>query len=264
MSDESVIRLTSFLGVFLLVAMAEVLWSRRPLTVPKGRRWLANIVMVALDTGANRLAMPLMPVGMAELARVKGWGLLNLIAIPPWVGFAVAVLFLDLVIYLQHRAFHRIPLFWRFHRMHHTDLDLDVSSGNRFHPIEILVSTAIKLAAVAVSGAAPAAVVAFEVLLNATSLFTHGNVRLPVGFDRVLRLILVTPDMHRVHHSVIPRETDSNFSFNASWWDRLLGTYCDQPEAGHDGMVIGLREYRDPDRLGVWGLLMVPFRKPYG
>lgn len=264
MPNESSIRLICFLGVFLLVALAEILWPRRPLTVPKVRRWLANIVMVAIDTGVSRMLIPLMPVGMAKLAMAKGWGLLNHFSLPFWTGFVIAVLFLDLMIYLQHRAFHRIPICWRFHRMHHTDLDLDVSSGNRFHPIEILVSTAIKLAVVAVSGAAPAAVVTFEMLLNATSLFNHGNVRLPLVVDRLLRLVLVTPDMHRVHHSIIPIETDSNFSFNVPWWDRLLGTYHDQPKAGHDGMVIGLKEYRNQDNLGVWGLLLVPFRKPYG
>ena len=264
MPNESAIRLISFLGIFLLLALAEILRPRRPLTVPKGRRWLANIAMVALDTGVSRMVMPLMPVGMAGIARDKVWGLLNIVSLPPWAGVVIAVLFLDLVIYLQHRAFHRIPLCWRFHRMHHTDLDLDVSSGNRFHPIEIFVSTTIKLAAVAVSGAAPAAVITFEVLLNATSLFNHGNIHIPLGVDRLLRLVLVTPDMHRVHHSVIPAETDSNFSFNVPWWDRLLGTYRDQPKAGHDAMVIGLKEYRNPDKLGFWGMLMVPFRKPYG
>jgi len=261
---ESAIRLISFLGTFLLLALAELVWPRRPLTVPKGRRWLANIVMVAVDTGVTRLAVPLMPVGMAGIASVKGWGVLNLLPFPAWGEIAIAVLFLDLVIYVQHRAFHRIPLCWRFHRMHHTDLDLDVSSGNRFHPVEIAASTAIKLAAVAVIGATPLAVLIFEVLLNATSLFNHSNIRLPAPLDGWLRLVLVTPDMHRVHHSVIPRETDSNFSFNVPWWDRLLGTYRAQPREGHDGMTIGLKEYRDPDKLGLWGLLMVPFRKPYG
>jgi len=264
MPNESALRLAMFLGIFLLLALAEHIWPRRPLTVPKGRRWLTNIALVAFDTGFTRLAMPLMPVGVAVIAQTKGWGLLHQVSTPHWLRLLLAVLALDLVIYLQHRAFHRVPLFWRFHRMHHTDLDLDVSSGNRFHPVEILVSTAIKLAAVVVIGAAPEAVVTFEVLLNATSLFTHANLRFPLAFDRLLRLVLVTPDMHRVHHSVIPSETDSNFSFNASWWDRLFNTYRDQPRKGHDAMVIGLKEYRNPDKLGFWGLLLVPFRQPYG
>lgn len=264
MSNETAIRLISFLGVFLLLAAIELGWPRRPLTVPKGRRWLVNCVIVAVDTGFTRLLMPLMPVGMAVAAREKGWGLLNLISLPNWAGIVIALLFLDLVIYLQHRAFHRIHFFWLFHRMHHTDLDIDVSSGNRFHPIEILISAALKLAAVIAVGAPPLAVLIFEALLNASSLFTHANIRLPVSLDHRLRLLLVTPDMHRVHHSVIPRETDSNFGFNVPWWDRLLGTYRAQPRDGHDAMTIGLKEYRDPHRLGVWGLLMVPFRKPYG
>lgn len=264
MAHESYIRLFSFLGVLIAAVLAELIFPRRPPTVPKGPRWSANLVLVVLDLLTARLLLPLMPVGMAEIARVRGWGLLNLVSLPVWIELTLAVLALDLVIYLQHRAFHRIPLFWRIHRVHHTDLDLDVTSGVRFHPLEIVLSYIIKIGVVAVTGAAPLAVVAFEVLLNATSLFTHTNVRIPVGIDRLLRLVLVTPDMHRVHHSVIPRETDSNFSFNASWWDRLLGTYCDQPRDGHDGMVIGLKEYRDPQKLGLWGLLLVPFRKPYG
>jgi sterol desaturase/sphingolipid hydroxylase (fatty acid hydroxylase superfamily) len=262
MPNESSLRLAIFLGIFLLLALAELLWPRRPLTVPKGRRWLANILIVAFDNGVTRLVIPLMPVGMAKIAQVKGWGLLNQVSIPQTAELALAVLALDLIIYLQHRAFHRVPLFWRLHRMHHTDMDLDVSSGNRFHPLEILLSTVIKLAAVTIIGAAPEAVVTFEVLLNATSLFTHSNIRLPKALDRQLRLILVTPDMHRVHHSVIPSETDSNFSFNVSWWDLLLGTYRDQPKKGHDSMIIGLKEYRDPEKLGFWGLLLVPFRQP--
>jgi sterol desaturase/sphingolipid hydroxylase (fatty acid hydroxylase superfamily) len=172
----------------------------------------------------------------------------------------LVILALDLVIYLQHRAFHRIPFFWRFHRMHHTDLDIDVSSGNRFHPFEILFSLAIKMGAVAVLGAPVVAVVIFEILLNATSLFNHGNLRISERIDRWLRLVLVTPDMHRVHHSTIPRETDSNFSFNLPWWDWLLGTYRDQPREGHLEMSIGLKEFRDPVRLGLGYLLVLPFR----
>lgn len=264
MAHESAIRLYSFLGILLVAALAEISFPRRPLTVPQAPRWSANLALVVLDLLVARIVLPLMPVGMAEIATVKGWGLLNQAALPLWVELTLAVLALDLTIYLQHRAFHRLPLFWCFHRVHHTDLDLDVSSGVRFHPVEILFSYLIKIGVVVVIGAAPLAVVAFEVLLNATSLFTHTNVRIPVGIDRWLRLVLVTPDMHRVHHSVIPRETDSNFSFNASWWDRLLGTYRDQPEDGHDGMTIGLREYRNPEKLSLSGLLLVPFRKPYG
>lgn len=260
MAGESVIRLSSFLGIFLLVAMAEHFWPRRPLTAPKGPRWSCNIAIVIIDTFVARLVFPLMPVGIAEIARVKSWGMLNMVVLPHWFAIGVAFLMLDLIIYFQHRVFHRVPLFWRIHRMHHTDLDLDVSSGTRFHPIEIMLSLVIKLVAVVVIGAPAAAVVLFEVVLNATSLFNHGNLRIPVGIDRWLRLLLVTPDMHRVHHSIIPRETDSNFSFNLPLWDRLLGTYRAQPRDGHDGMIIGLKEFRDSKLLVLGYLLLLPFR----
>lgn len=260
MTNEVSIRLVSFLGVFLLVGLAEHHWPRRVLTVSKAQRWFCNGAIVVVDSVVARLALPLMPTGVAEMARLNGWGLLNMLALPLWLKIVLVILALDLIIYLQHRAFHRIPLFWRFHRMHHTDLDLDVSSGNRFHPLEILFSLLIKMGVIAVLGAPAIAVVIFEVLLNATSLFNHGNLRIPADIDRWLRLIMVTPDMHRVHHSVVPRETDSNFSFNLPWWDRLLGTYRDQPRDGHIGMTIGLKEFREAGRLGLGYLLMLPFR----
>ena len=260
MAGETAIRLVSFLGVFLLVGLAELRWPRRVLTVPKAQRWFCNAVIVVVDSVVARLALPLMPAGVAEMAGLNGFGILNILALPLWLEIILVILALDLVIYLQHRAFHRIPLFWRFHRMHHTDLDIDVSSGNRFHPLEILFSLLIKMGVVAALGAPVIAVVIFEVLLNATSLFNHANLRIPVQIDCWLRLILVTPDMHRVHHSIIPHETDSNFSFNMPWWDRLLGTYRDQPRDGHIDMTIGLREFRDAGRLGVGYLLMLPFR----
>jgi sterol desaturase/sphingolipid hydroxylase (fatty acid hydroxylase superfamily) len=258
--SEAKIRLVFFLGVFLLVGLAEYRWPRRTLTVPKGQRWFCNCAIVVINSLVVRLALPFMPTGVAEIARLNGWGLLNMLVLPLWVKTFLVILVLDLIIYLQHRAFHRIPLFWRFHRMHHTDLDLDVSSGNRFHLVEILFSLVIKMGAVAVSGAPVIAVVIFEILLNATSLFNHGNLRIPADIDRWMRLFLVTPDMHRVHHSTIPRETDNNFSFNLPWWDRILGTYRDQPMEGHIGMHIGLKEFRDAGRLGIGYLLMLPFR----
>jgi sterol desaturase/sphingolipid hydroxylase (fatty acid hydroxylase superfamily) len=259
-ASEATIRLAFFLGVFLIVGLAEHRWPRRTLSVPKGQRWLCNGAIVVLDSLVVRLTLPFMPTGVAEMASLNGWGLLNIPAMPLWLKIILVILALDLTIYLQHRAFHRIPLFWRFHRMHHTDLDIDVSSGNRFHPLEILFSLMIKMGVVAVLGAPVIAVVIFEVLLNATSLFNHGNLRIPADIDRWLRLILVTPDMHRVHHSTIQLETDSNFSFNLPWWDRLLGTYRNQPREGHNGMTIGLKEFRDAGRLGVGYLLMLPFR----
>jgi sterol desaturase/sphingolipid hydroxylase (fatty acid hydroxylase superfamily) len=196
---------------------------------------------------------------MAYMAREQGWGILNMVVLPAWIKVVLAVVALDLVIYIQHVLFHFLPILWRFHRMHHTDLDLDVTSGNRSHPIEIVISIGIKLMAVVLIGPPALAVVVFEVALNATAQFNHGNIRLPETIDRWLRLFVVTPDMHRVHHSVVPRETNSNFGFNLPWWDRLCGTYRPQPELGHTGMNIGLKEFQDPAKLSLLRLLMLPF-----
>lgn len=260
MVTDAGIRLISFLAVFMLVACAELKWPRRVLLASKRHRWFCNIAIVAIDSICARLVLPLMPLGMAELSAAHGWGLCNLVGVPRCFEIVFSIVMLDLVIYLQHRSFHRVPLFWRFHKMHHTDLDLDVSSGNRFHPIEIIFSLIIKLAVVAALGAPAFAVLIFEVALNASSLFNHGNLRIPVKIDRWLRLLIVTPDMHRVHHSIIPRETDSNFGFNLPWWDRMLRSYRDQPQEGHSGMVIGLKEFRDEQQLGLGSLLILPFR----
>jgi sterol desaturase/sphingolipid hydroxylase (fatty acid hydroxylase superfamily) len=207
-----------------------------------------------------RLALPLSAIGMALHAERHGWGLLRLLAVPDACAIAAAVIVLDLAIYLQHVLFHAVPALWRLHRMHHADLDLDVTTGTRFHPIEILLSMAIKIAVVAALGAPVAAVLIFELLLNATSLFNHGNLRLPAPVDRVLRWLVVTPDMHRVHHSIVPRETNSNYGFNLSCWDRLLGTYRAQPQAGHAAMTIGIEQFRDPDELRLDRMLWQPFR----
>ena len=261
MPEEKVVRLAFFAGVLAVVAVWEAAAPRRSLTTGKGRRWFANLSLVAIDTAAAYFIFPLLPVGMALFAREQGWGILNQLDLPSWLNGALAVIALDFVIYLQHVMFHHVPVFWRFHRMHHTDLDFDVSTGNRFHPLEIILSTGIKLAAVAVLGAPPQAVLVFEVLLNATSMFNHGNIRIPAGIDRRLRLCMVTPDMHRVHHSVIPRETNANFGFNLPWWDRLCGTYRAQPDEGHEGMTIGLKEFRDPRMLTLHRLLALPFIK---
>jgi sterol desaturase/sphingolipid hydroxylase (fatty acid hydroxylase superfamily) len=213
-----------------------------------------------VDTVLLRLAFPLLAVGLAALAARQGWGLLNRGTLPAWLAFGLAVLALDLTIYLQHVMFHAVPALWRLHRMHHTDLDFDVTTGLRFHPIEIALSMGIKLAAVTVLGPPPAAVLVFEVLLNGTALFNHGNIRLPLALDRVLRLLLVTPDMHRVHHSIFPSETNSNFGFNLPWWDRLCGTYRAQPRDGHDAMTIGIDQFREPRELWLHRLLVQPFR----
>lgn len=258
-SHEAAIRLGFFLGTLAAMAAWELIAPRRVLNASKAGRWRANLGMVAIDTLIVRLLIPVTAVGMAVLAEVRGWGLLNHLALPHWLAVILGMAALDFTIYLQHVMFHAVPAFWRLHRVHHTDLDFDVTTGIRFHPIEILLSMGIKLAAVAALGPAPLAVVMFEVLLNATSLFNHGNVRLPLELDRVLRLFVVTPEMHRVHHSIVPRETNSNFGFNLPWWDRLFGTYRDQPTGGHQGMTIGLRQYRDPGRLTLPRLLVQPF-----
>jgi sterol desaturase/sphingolipid hydroxylase (fatty acid hydroxylase superfamily) len=259
MQKEQIIRLSFFFGVLAFVAVWEVIAPRRALTHSKTRRWFTNLSLVVIDTAVVRFSLPFLPVGMAYLAREQGWGIFNIVVLPGWIKIVLAVVALDFVIYIQHVLFHFLPILWRLHRMHHTDLDLDVTSGNRFHPIEIVISIGIKLTAVALIGPPALAVVVFEVVLNATAQFNHGNIRLPGTIDRWLRLFVVTPDMHRVHHSVVPRETNSNFGFSLPWWDRLCGTYRPQPELGHTGMNIGLKEFQDPTKLTLLRLLMLPF-----
>ncbi len=261
-TNPDTLRLITFLSIFALLALAEAVWPRRQLTVVKVQRWQANIGIIIADSLVVRLLFPVVPMSLAATAQSHGWGLFNLFGIPGWVELLAGLIILDLIIYLQHRLFHRVPLLWRLHRMHHTDLDLDVSSGTRFHPLEISISLLIKMAAVLLFGLSPLTVLLFEIILNATSMFNHANLALPLPVDRWLRLVLVTPDMHRVHHSVIPKETDSNFGFCQPWWDRLLGTYREQPRDGHSDMTIGLREYRDLTELGIWRLLRIPFETP--
>ena len=260
--EEQYLRLAFFLGTFTLVALWELCAPRRRLRESKARRWFTNLSLVALNTLVVRAVVPVLPAGLALMLEQRDWGLLNLVALPAWLDILLALLFLDCVIYLQHVLFHFLPTLWRLHRMHHADLDIDVTTGNRFHPLEIVISLGIKLAAVALIGAPAAAVVLFEVILNATSQFNHGNIRLAGPVDRLVRLFVVTPDMHRVHHSIIPRETNSNFGFSVPWWDRLFGTYRAQPEQGHLAMEIGLREYRDPAELTLGKLMWQPFTSP--
>jgi sterol desaturase/sphingolipid hydroxylase (fatty acid hydroxylase superfamily) len=259
-SAEPVIRLGCFLGVLLLMVLWEVLAPRRTQEVGRLLRWPNNLGLVVLDTVIVRLLFPLAAVGIAFFAETKGWGLFNLVHLPDWVAVLAAVLLLDLIIYGQHVTFHAVPWLWRLHRMHHADLEFDVTTGLRFHPGEIVLSMLIKLAAVLVLGAPPVAVLIFEVVLNATSMFNHGNVRLPSRLDRFLRLVTVTPEMHRVHHSIDRRETDSNFGFNLPWWDRLFGTYRAQPALGHTRMVLGIDRFRDPRELWLHRMLLQPLR----
>ncbi len=258
---EPIIRLTCFAGVFLLMALWEFLTPRRPQVITRGLRWPNNLGLVVLDTLVVRLLFPFAAVGLAFVAQTKGWGLLNIVGLPAWLAIPVAVLLLDLVIYGQHVVFHAVPALWRLHRMHHADLECDVTTGLRFHPGEIVLSMVIKFAAVLALGAMPLAVLIFEVLLNATSIFNHGNVRLPLWLDHVLRAIVVTPEMHRVHHSIERRERDSNFGFNLPWWDRLFGTYRAQPALGHSHMIIGIGQFRDQRELWLHRMLWQPLRR---
>jgi sterol desaturase/sphingolipid hydroxylase (fatty acid hydroxylase superfamily) len=258
--NEVYIRLGFFFGVFGAMALWEKAAPRRGLTTSKAARWANNLGITLLDTILVRLLFAAGAVGLAIVARERGWGLLNLLEAPFWAKVVIGAIALDFVIYAQHNVFHSIPLFWRLHKVHHTDLDIDVTTGIRFHPLEIVLSMLIKIAAVFSLGAPPLSVVIFEVALNATSMFNHGNVRMPQGLDRFLRLFVVTPDMHRVHHSVIIKEFNSNFGFNLPWWDRLLGTYRAQPARGHEGMTIGLANFREAKALNLWSLLALPFR----
>lgn len=258
MTHEPAIRLAAFAGVLAAVALWEALRPKRPRLFSRWRRWPSNLAIVALNSAVARALLPLTAVALATLGQQRGWGLLNNVGLDGALKIVIAVVALDLVIYFQHVLFHAAPALWRLHRMHHADLDFDVTTGARFHPGEIILSAGLKLAAIAALGASPLAVLIFEVLLNATAMFNHANAGLPKGVDRVLRWIVVTPDMHRVHHSILPQETNSNFGFNLPWWDRLFGTYRAAPAMGHEGMTIGLTEFRDPAQLRLDRLLTQP------
>jgi sterol desaturase/sphingolipid hydroxylase (fatty acid hydroxylase superfamily) len=257
--QEPLIRFAFFAGILALMALGELLAPRRRLVVKKPLRWASNLGLVALNSMLARVLFPTGAVGIAWTSEEYGWGLFNNMAAPHWLAVGLSVVLLDLAIYLQHVLFHAVPILWRLHMVHHADLDFDVTTGVRFHTIEILLSMVIKLAVVVLLGAPALAVLIFEVALNATAMFNHANLRLPGWLDTTLRLFVVTPDMHRVHHSALAVETNSNFGFNFPWWDFLFGTYRRQPEAGHEGMTIGLSQFRDEfvDRLH-W-MLALPF-----
>ena len=261
LGHEIPIRLSFFFGIFAVVAAWEQLVPRRIPTVSRAIRWSNNLGLVFLNSLVLRLLFPVAAAGVAAVAHQRGWGLLNNYEVAFSVATVVAVIAMDFVLYLQHVMFHAIPVLWRLHRVHHADPDYDVTTGARFHTLEIILSMLIKFATIALLGPPVVAVVIFEVLLNVTAMFNHGNITLPRNADRLLRLLVVTPDMHRVHHSVEDDESNSNFGFNLPWWDRLFGTYRDQPRAGHQGMTTGLRAFREPGQVS-WlpGMLMLPFR----
>ena len=263
MPNELIWRLGTFLSLFALFAALEAWAPRRPRSQSQARRWATNLAMTVLNTLALRglaILLPLLAIGAALDAEAMGWGLLNRVGWPGWLELALAVLALDFAIWAQHLVTHKVPLFWRFHRVHHADRDMDVTTGFRFHPVEILASMLLKIGLVYLLGPSALAVLVFEILLSGTALFNHSNLALPSGLDRVIRLVLVTPDMHRVHHSIHRAEHDSNYGFALSLWDRLFRTYVPEPEAGHEAMTVGL-EWQDerPARLG-WALWL-PFRR---
>ncbi|MFQ5456775.1 MAG: sterol desaturase family protein [Nitrospirota bacterium] len=259
MNNEISIRLSIFFIIFFLIAAWELITPRRRLIVSKMVRWYSNLGITFINSLLLRLLFPILGIGMAILAQERNWGLFNNFELSRRVVVVISVIVLDFAIYLQHIMFHAVPALWRLHRMHHTDMDFDVTTGSRFHPVEIILSMIIKLAAVVVLGPPSLAVLTFEVILNTTSMFNHGNIYIPAKIDHVLRWLIVTPDMHRVHHSIIHQETNSNFGFNLPWWDRLLGTYRDQPKSGHESMKIGIEAFREPKYLNLHWLLIQPF-----
>ena len=259
---EIAIRLSCFVGGFALLAGAEALWPRRQRAVSRLRRWPSNLGVSALNQIFLRLLLPATAIALAVLLEERHWGLFALFALAPWLEILLAVLILDLAIYWQHRLYHAVPLLWRLHRMHHADTEFDVTTGIRFHPLSVLLSGFIKLGVVLAIGPAPMAVLIFEVLLNLTSLFNHSNLGLPESADRWVRRFVVTPDMHRVHHSSDPRETNRNFGFNFPWWDRLFRSYRAQPALGHQGMEVGLEAFRQSGEMRLDAMLSQPFRNP--
>lgn len=262
--NEPLIRLGIFGGIFGAMVLWEFLLPRRRQSQERARRWLNNLAVAVINAGVVRVLFPAAAVGFAFFAEARGWGLFHWVEAPWWLAVVLSFLVLDLVIYAQHVVFHHVPLLWRLHRMHHADTSIDVTTALRFHPVEIVLSMGLKFCVIVALGAPALAVLIFEVVLNGTALFNHSNIRMPAAVDRVLRLVLVTPDMHRVHHSVHRRETNSNFGFNMPWWDRLFGTYRAQPVDGHDGMTIGLHEFRDPREGWLDRLLLQPLRQQGG
>jgi len=260
LANEKEIRLGFFFGLLAIIGLWELISPKRALTVSKNIRWINNLGLVFLNSFIVRLLFPLAAVGVASFAQQQGWGLFHYIQAPFWLAVVSSVVIFDFVIYIQHVMVHAIPLLWRLHRVHHADLDYDVTTGSRFHTLEIILSMLIKFATILLLGPPIIAVIIFEVMLNATAMFNHGNISLPKTLDKYLRWFLVTPDMHRVHHSVEDDEANSNFGFSLPWWDRIFGTYRDQPRGGHKGMTIGINKFRNVKQVA-WlpGMLALPF-----
>ena len=259
LNNEMSVRLIFFLGILIILALCERIAPRRVLTQSKAVRWYSNLGIVVFNVIIISIIFPLVPVAVAIIAAERGWGIMSFYDVAPSLAIVSSLIILDLAIYIQHVMLHALPVFWRLHRMHHADQDFDVTTGIRFHPIEIILSMAIKMVVIILIGAPAIAVVIFEVLINVTAMFNHSNVKLPLTLDRVLRLVVVTPDMHRVHHSVMSHENNTNFGFNLPWWDHLFGTYREQPETGHESMKIGLDLFRTPKDLHLHRLLVQPF-----
>jgi len=264
MDFDITIRLTAFFGVIGLMASWEALYPRRRLEAPRSKRWLGNLSVAALNTLVVRTLFSSGVVGLALAAANQGWGFLNSVQWPFWVEGLLAFAVLDLAIYLQHILFHRVPGLWRFHMVHHADTDYDVTTGIRFHPVEMVLSMLIKSAVAVLVGASPGSVLIFEIVLNASSMFNHGNVRIPLLIDRMLRWFVITPDMHRIHHSILQQEANQNFGFNLPWWDYLFGTYLATPSRGQKHMIFGLEQFRSPACMKLANILKLPFRRLAG
>lgn len=260
-ADIAMLRLSLFLGILMVMAVLEHIFPRRSRLISRSIRWVNNLALVMINSALLRLVVPVSLIWFADHLIVQNWGLFNIVELPYWVGFLASLILLDMAIYFQHRLFHAVPVLWRLHRLHHADLDIDVTTGLRFHPVEILLSMGIKFALVAVIGAPAAAVLVFEVVLNGMSIFNHANVNIPAKLDRVLRVFVVTPDFHRLHHSVNAAETNRNFGFNLSCWDGLFRTRRAQPEAGHQAMIIGLEDFREERDLRLDRMLLQPLRR---
>ncbi len=259
MFNEIELRLGSFLVMFALIAIIEIIIPKRKLSVKKSTRWFRNLSIILLDSLAVRLLIPFTTVGVAVYAQTNAIGILHHLAMPPYLHIVFAIIILDLLIYIQHVVFHYVPILWRLHKIHHIDQDYDVTTGLRFHPIEIILSVLIKCLAILAFGVPYQGVIIFEILLNLTAMFNHGNINIPKKLDSFIRLFIVTPDMHRVHHSVIKTETNSNFGFNLSVWDKVFKTYKKSPAKGHNNMTIGLKEYQNPAKTNLLEMLLIPF-----